>query len=321
MVFLSASLILPTWLLRIPWKTFLPFFLVVSLSWLIWKNRAPGDTNILLFLSVIILVSWLQCAKHLHQSRIINALRLLVRKLDAQRQSQAVQISNHWKTEAALQSLGYYASAVLHNIAMPVSTLNSLVFEISHQLSNQQRKDIDSCLRYVSAVIRHSRRHITNETPASENINVRDAFHETLNIVHNVAVRQGIALVIHCPASLSLKGDPVLLRQMLLNLVQNGLEAMADSTVGKITLQAKRQSDTLRIYVIDTGRGMPAEQLSQVGTRFFTVKQDRTGLGTAFVKETIGRYFQGTCQYQSIVGKGTTATLSFPLESPSSPVY
>lgn len=321
MVFLSASLTLPTWLLRIPWKTFLPFFLTVFLSWLAWNGQGSEDPNILLFLSATILVSWLQCVRCFRLTLAANSLRLLVRKLDAQRQSQAAQISNHWKTEAALQSLGYYASAVLHNIAMPVSTLNSLVFEISHQLSNRQRKDIDACLRYVSAVIRHSRRHITNEPSAPETINVQEAFDEILNIVHSVAVRQGITFVTSCPASLSLNGDPVLLRQMLLNLVQNSLEAMADSTLGKITLQAKRQSDTLTIQIIDTGRGMPAEQLNQVGTRFFTVKQDRTGLGTAFVKETVERYFHGTCQHHSLVGKGTTAVLSFPLETPSSPVY
>lgn len=243
----------------------------------------------------------------------MRALRKLVKKLHAERETQAARLSRSWKTAAGLESLGFYSAAVLHNIAGPVSTLNSLVYEVSQQLSNQQRKNIDACLRYISTVIRHSQRDITQEPLPPEDIYIGEIFEEVHDIVHSVAIRQRITLLYECDPTLFLRGDITFFRQMILNVVQNSIEAMAETTRGAIRLVARKKSNAILVTVTDTGPGMPKEQLAKIGTKFFTVKKNRSGLGAAFVKETVERHFHGTCTYSSRLKKGTTVALTLPI--------
>ncbi|UCF99821.1 MAG: 4Fe-4S binding protein [Spirochaetaceae bacterium] len=110
------------------------------------------------------------------------------------------------------------------------------------------------------------------------------------------------------------KVDADQIRQMLVNLVQNGLDAI-DGT-GKIVISARKpeDQDCLEIQVRDTGRGIPPEVLSEIFTPFFTTKQlgKGTGMGLSIVYGVV-KMHSGEISVDSDVGKGTTFTIRLPL--------
>ena len=67
------------------------------------------------------------------------------------------------------------------------------------------------------------------------------------------------------------------IRQLILNLVRNGLEAMAGS--GKLTIRTFMDGEEAVLAVEDEGSGMKTEDLEKIGTPFFTTKENGTGLG------------------------------------------
>ena len=78
------------------------------------------------------------------------------------------------------------------------------------------------------------------------------------------------------------------IRQLILNLVRNGVEAMNSS--GSVTISTIRGKDHVLIKVADTGSGIPAEVMNKIGTPFFTTKEEGTGLGLAVCYRIANRH-------------------------------
>lgn len=127
----------------------------------------------------------------------------------------------------------------------------------------------------------------------------------------NVTVRVDDAL----PADVMCYGDKERLTQVLTNLVDNAIKYnMAEGTV---TVGAVREEHCVRVFVSDTGIGIPEEDKARIFERFFRVDKDRsrlvggTGLGLAIVKHILEAH-QASFEVESRVGEGTT--ISFKLK-------
>lgn len=112
--------------------------------------------------------------------------------------------------------------------------------------------------------------------------------------------------------------DPVLLRQALLNLIQNGLEAMESKNNHgkKITITAHYLGNRfVEIKISDTGRGIPSDQIDKIFFPFFTTKEKGNGLGLALVHKIILSH-NGTISVESKEHQGTTFTITLPAQRP-----
>lgn len=115
--------------------------------------------------------------------------------------------------------------------------------------------------------------------------------------------------------SLMAFADPDKLRQILLNLVANGVKFTPEG--GRITVGAERQQDRIRLWVTDTGIGIPSDQLENIFQPFFQVdhgpkrKYPGVGLGLAIARD-LARAMDGDLVMESLVGVGTTASLVLP---------
>ncbi|MCK9375503.1 MAG: ATP-binding protein [Syntrophobacterales bacterium] len=106
--------------------------------------------------------------------------------------------------------------------------------------------------------------------------------------------------------------DPGQIRQVLINLFKNALEAMGDG--GELRVQADLRRDHLVLTITDMGHGIPADQLPNLFTPFFTTKEGGTGLGLTIVQGLITQH-QGDISIDSEAGRGTTCTIRLPLAS------
>jgi signal transduction histidine kinase len=106
--------------------------------------------------------------------------------------------------------------------------------------------------------------------------------------------------------------DPKLIKQALLNLMLNSLQAMPEG--GELILSAARQDGQALVDVIDTGKGIPPEAINKIFDAYYTSKKGGTGLGRAMTRRII-REHGGQLTVKSELGKGSDFSLRLPLKS------
>jgi two-component system NtrC family sensor kinase len=105
--------------------------------------------------------------------------------------------------------------------------------------------------------------------------------------------------------------DRTLLRQSILNLVKNGLEALGRG--GKLTVSTRRVNDHVEIAIQDTGAGIALDVGKRLFEQFFTTKPQGTGLGLYISRQIIEEH-GGTLRWESAPGAGTTFTATLPIK-------
>lgn len=132
-----------------------------------------------------------------------------------------------------------------------------------------------------------------------------------------LAVEKRVDLRFEGTQNLLVMGDPIRLRQVVVNLVDNAIKYTSPG--GSIVVSSVTLDGAAILEVADTGIGIPQEALPHVFERFYRVDTGRsrqlggTGLGLAIVK-SICTAFGGTVTVQSVAGSGTTFRVELPLE-------
>jgi signal transduction histidine kinase len=106
-----------------------------------------------------------------------------------------------------------------------------------------------------------------------------------------------------------LRGDSDLLKQAVLNLVSNAIDAMPHG--GRLQVRVDNSGDKLTLEVSDTGSGIPPELRDKVFQLYFTTKTGGSGIGLAMTYRAV-QLHNGTISFKSEAGSGTTFRLEFP---------
>ncbi len=110
--------------------------------------------------------------------------------------------------------------------------------------------------------------------------------------------------------SIEVEADPAMLRQALLNLAMNALQAMPHGGTLRFSTEASRDGRAL-LKVRDTGTGIPADQLARVFDLYFTTKAGGSGIGLSMVFRTV-QLHDGDIDVESTPGTGTVFTIALP---------
>ena len=105
-------------------------------------------------------------------------------------------------------------------------------------------------------------------------------------------------------------GDFNRLKQVMLNIIKNSIEAIEDNGIIKMNSYIKNKS--VIIEIIDNGKGMTEEELNKVTDLFFTTKKNGTGVGVTLSKEIVNAH-DGIIEYSSKINKGTKVKIKLPL--------
>jgi signal transduction histidine kinase len=106
--------------------------------------------------------------------------------------------------------------------------------------------------------------------------------------------------------------DRALLRQAILNLVKNGLEAL--SRGGALTISSRARGDVVEVAVADTGPGIAPEVADRLFEQFFTTKPQGTGLGLSISRQIIEEH-GGELAWANRPGGGAVFTIRLPVKA------
>ncbi|MGG1676256.1 ATP-binding protein [Neobacillus sp. NRS-1170] len=212
-----------------------------------------------------------------------------------------------------LNTLGELAASIAHEVRNPLTVVKGFL-----QLMQQQ--EAGKNYEYLSLVLSELARaesiindYLNFAKPKFEKIEeflLTEVLSEVMMLLAPLSVQQGVQLESQLDYSgFILFTDRNQLKQALVNLIKNAIEATPEG--GKVTIHNKSDQTSASILISDTGKGMTPEQLSRIGTLFYTTKDKGTGLGTS-VSLRIIETMRGKVSYQSEPGLGTIVTMVLP---------
>jgi len=224
-----------------------------------------------------------------------------------------------------LATVGQLAASVAHEIRNPMTAIRSTVQYLLHgfDVNNQKRElaqgviaEVDRIDRIVDGLLSLTRR--TEFTPSK--ISPAQLIGQALLLIRTQAQEQTIEILWEEEAQeIYVMADAAQLKQLMLNLVMNAMQAMPNGGRLRIDLNVRPQSlgspgekDWVVISIADTGCGIPPEAMDRVFDPFFTTKPGGTGLGLSTCY-AIAKQHNGDIEISSQENEGTTVNVRIPL--------
>jgi signal transduction histidine kinase len=222
-----------------------------------------------------------------------------------------------------LAALGRLAAGVTHEIRTPIASLKLFLESVKAEIeiSPEYQEDFYIAMNQIKRIEATINRFLDFAKPQDPIFSLVDVgllIEEALLVVRPKANQQETVVTVSINNDLSeVEGDKKQLGEVMVNLMVNGLEAMASR--GELDISAcmdqfevaGRFRRCVRIDVSDTGPGIDRENLSRLFDPFFTTKASGTGLGLSIVQSTVGRH-EGGIKVESTIGKGTTFSVFLP---------
>ncbi len=219
-----------------------------------------------------------------------------------------------------LATLGQVAAGIAHEIRNPlvgIGSTASLLLE-DFEEGDSRRNDLTTILketrrldRIVNQIVDYARPR--DFLPVA--FQLEDLLKESLQVLSHPLQQNAIQVSHHCPDHLSaLYADRDQLKQVLLNILQNAIEAMPGSGTLHLSIQEEpyEQQLGLRLKAEDSGKGIDPNVLSKIFEPFFTTGKHRgTGLGLAICRNIIEAH-GGEIHAESQQGMGTTISVWLP---------
>lgn len=221
--------------------------------------------------------------------------------------------------------IGRYAAQIVHNLNNPLHALTMAIDLLSIRVTQERLepeklkrdlalagKAIKDLTAIVGGILSHARQDAGGLRQA---LDLNQTIQSELKFMEMVPdfkhkIRREVDLD---PALPSIAGNPIEIKQILDNLIQNALDAMVDVAEKRLTIRTRTESQWAVIEVADTGEGIDPTHHTRIFAPDFTTKPPGkgTGLGLASVKTMVDGY-GGRIDFQSEVGKGSTFRVFLP---------
>ena len=215
-----------------------------------------------------------------------------------------------------LASIGRLAAGVAHEIRNPLSSIKGFATYFQdrykdvpddHRIAGIMIQEVERLNRVIGQLLDYARPMNVRLQPVS----LGPLILRSLELIESDARGKGIRIEKQIQDAVKAKADPDRINQVLLNLYLNAIESMEKGGVLTVTLESAPDSGPVRIFVSDTGRGIPEKDLAHVFDPYFTTKSTGTGLGLAIVHKIIEMH-GGDVRVKSVQGAGTSVTVSLP---------
>jgi signal transduction histidine kinase len=221
-----------------------------------------------------------------------------------------------------LASLGVFAAGIAHEIRNPLTAIKVRLFSLkqSHRPGTSEYEDvqvIESEIDRLELIVREFLQFARPAEPEFRILPLRKILQDIQQLLETEFSRKGIQLHVEAEADELVRVDPNKFKQVLLNLAQNGAQAITGR--GSVTLRSRFDARELHgqlrpvviIDVVDTGGGMPPEIQKRLFDPFFTTKEQGTGLGLPIAARIVEKH-GGAIEYKTAADQGTTFSILLP---------
>jgi signal transduction histidine kinase len=293
-----------------------------------WLNTGPVPGDAIAFsviLLVIALVSWLfNRQMELSLKRAWRSEKALQRQkalleIKVEKRAQQLEAAQLEKMQELYRfaELGRLSTALFHDLANHLSTVSLDIEGLGQRDQSDIMRRISRNVGHIDTIVRRVREQIRGKNSV-EVFNVSREINEVLKILAPAAEQANVEISLDTTSiksSLSYKGDVIRFRQIVLNLISNGIEAYDKS--GKhankrtVTIGLERLNKTLLIHVSDHGTGVKAKDRDRIFRPFYTTKDQGAGVGLFIVQQVVENDFHGDITLDSQRGT-TTFTVTLP---------
>jgi two-component system, NtrC family, sensor histidine kinase HydH len=255
-----------------------------------------------------VLQLWLACAGS--AAVLFLALNGVVRSADRVMREQQARLAE----SQALASAVELAGAVAHNLRNPLASIRTAAEMMDGAAATQgehaeHRDDIiasvDRADRWITELVRVSQ---ASQLPL-ESVAVLPMWHDCLKELQPEMNRQGVQWQLAPDAPPAVRAHPAMLRQILLSVLANAIEAMPQG--GPLAIGWRKDGNRVAMTVDDAGTGISEQARKALFRPFFSTKSGGLGIGLALARRTLTQW-GGTIELQAHEGAGSRVTIALP---------
>lgn len=214
-----------------------------------------------------------------------------------------------------LAALGKVVAEITHEIKNPMMMIGGFARQLLDSASDQKAREklsiISEEVRRLEGLLQEIRDYYLPKSLDLEQVDPNALLREVYDLVQAECDQRGIHIDLSPEDPIpNIKVDKAKLKQVMLNLVTNAVQAMEDG--GTLTLRTRWSGEFAEISIADNGCGICADHKDKVFSTFFTTKKQGTGLGLSISKAIVEEH-QGTMTFESEEGRGTTFRIRIPV--------
>lgn len=219
-----------------------------------------------------------------------------------------------------LAGMGLLAASVAHELGNPLSIISSTLRYILEDPANKNNRQLVEMIERIMdniermhELLRSLSDFTSSQRPRFELTDFRHLLFQMLAFVHKEAESRKIKVTYNFDKNLpDCQLDSGEIKQMLLNLLKNAIEAMPSGGELQMKAHLLKEKDSVYIEISDTGCGIREEDLRSIFRPFYTTKPKGTGLGLPFCRRVVEEH-GGEIQVKSQWGKGSTFSIILPI--------
>ncbi|WP_335430477.1 ATP-binding protein [Bacillus sp. JJ1609] len=214
-----------------------------------------------------------------------------------------------------MNAIGQLAASVAHEIRNPMTVVKGfLQIFLAKDMSDEEHMFLKLMIEELNRAETIINDYLSLAKPdvgKLEVIDSRDMAEKVMDLMTSYAMMsKNISLHTEIKEDMKIRGNKNELKQVLINILKNGIEAMKDG--GKLSLTLEKKGSYGVFIIQDTGIGMTEEELSRLGTAFYSLKERGTGMGLMVCYQIVER-MKGHIKVSSKKGEGTTFEIMVPL--------
>jgi signal transduction histidine kinase len=223
------------------------------------------------------------------------------------------------KRAERLSAIGHLSAGLAHEVRNPLASIAGAASILRRNPTDDKQTKcldiIESECRRLNGLLTTFLNFARPPSPNLQSVSIERVLNDVIELAQHAVGRKRTNLRTTIDNALPLvQCDPEQLRQVLLNLLLNAIEASEDGA--SVTVVAEVGADSLVIRVVDEGSGVAPEDIEKLFDPFFTTKESGTGLGLSVAHQIVGQ-MAGQLSARRNAGRGMTFSVSLPLSKGS----